>query len=172
MTIYVGLSTPKDFKIGAKCISWWMNRPYSHVYIRFVSSDKDIPSNVYHAAHGMVHFREFNNFQKENKVIKEYEIPVTAEIRKRALIKCMQLSGEKYGYLELPKILMSDIVYNICKQEIKFTNSKGYICSELVGTLLVDDLGIEFNHLLHLLKPSHIDDKLSELGFKVQNGLK
>lgn len=166
-SIYIGFSRPTEWKIGAKAISWWMRQPYSHVYIRFVSSDSDIPSNVYHAANGMVHFRAFENFKKDNLVIKEYEIPLTAEARKRTLIKCMKLSAEHYGWLELPKIFVSDVAYSCFGRDIHFENSKGYICSELVGTLLTEELGIQFCHPTHLLKPSHIDNKLKSLNYKV-----
>lgn len=156
--IYIGFSYPKKFKLGAKAISVWMNRPYSHVYIRFESSK--LPSNVYHAAHGMVHFREFENFKKENNIIKEYKIQVTSTQKLDVLIKSIQLAGEVYGYSELGKIFISDIFYNITEKEIKFNNGKGYICSELVAKICENDLGIKFNKPKHLLKPSHIDEEL------------
>lgn len=165
--IYIGFSRPIKWKIGAKMITWWLNKPYSHVYLRFVSSDSDIPSNVYHAANGMVHFRSFENFKKDNIIVKEYEIPLTAEVRKRTLIRCMNLSAEQYGWLELPKIFIADIVYSLFNCNIRFKNSKGYICSELVGVLLTEGLGLEFYHPLHLLKPSHIDSVLKSLQYKV-----
>jgi len=72
MKIYVGFSKPIKCKIGAKAISWWIGAPYSHTYIRFESSDPEIPSNVYHAAHGMVHFMTQERFHSINQTVVEY----------------------------------------------------------------------------------------------------
>lgn len=167
--VYIGFSKPIKWKIGAAAISWWTDRPYSHVYVRFVSSDPQIPSNVYHAAHGMVHFRAFENFLLDNKVIKEYKIPMSAQTRKRTLIHCMKINGEGYGYSELGKIFISDIAYSCFQKQIHFKNGKGYICSELVGKLMTEELGHTFNKPLNLLKPSHIEDKLKELKYEESN---
>lgn len=156
--IYIGFSYPKEFKIGAKAIAWWTSSPYSHVYLRFESSK--IPSSVYHAANGMVHFREFDNFTKDNHIIKEYEIELNDDHRLQTLIRCMKLSGEKYGTAELVKIFISDIAFAVCEKIFIFQNSKGYICSELVGELCRDMLGLSFEKPLFLLKPIDIDKKL------------
>ncbi len=161
--IRIGFSYPKKFKIGAKSISWWIGAPYSHVYIRFESSDPRLPSNVYHAAHGMVHFKSFENFCKENFVIKEYKIEVDQDARVEFLAHCMRLSGEGYGYCELIKIFAADLVHSVFEKNIKFKNGKGYICSELVGELLSKRMGVRFYKPLYLLKPNHIDIALASI---------
>jgi hypothetical protein len=159
--LYIGLSYPKEFKIGAASIAWWTNRPYSHVYVRFAYSDsKDA---IFHAAHGMVHFLSVNNFHKINNTIKEYEIKLTDLEHEAFFDECMELAGEKYGTVELGKILTSDIVWNLFKKEINWKNSKGYICSELVGNLCVNRLKMKFNKPLFLLKPSDVDQSLEKL---------
>jgi hypothetical protein len=74
------------------------------------------------------------------------------------------LAGEKYGYVELAKILAVDIAaYAHCK--IDLGDSPGYVCSGIVGKLLVEDLGIQFDRPVYLLKPSHVDDALKSLGY-------
>lgn len=165
--IYVGFSYPVEFKIGAYAIKTWSGVDYSHVYIRFESSNPKIPSTVYHAAHGMVHFREFSKFKETNLVVKEYCIEITELDRIDILSECMFLSGEGYGYIELLKIFLTDVVYTVCKHDINTSNGKGYICSELVGTLLIDKLKLTFLKPTHLLKPSDIDEKLNLSGFKL-----
>lgn len=161
--LYVGFSYPREFKIGAKAIAWWSSVDYSHVYLRFDS--QKIPSSVYHAAHGMVHFREYGKFMEENKVIKEYEIEVSDADYLKTLIRCMLIAGDKYGFSELFKILSSDIAYSVFKKELQFENGKGYICSELVGELCKDVLQLKFNKPLYLLKPLDIDQNLKANGF-------
>lgn len=159
--IYIGFSSPNKFKIAAELIKFWIKRPYSHVYIRFVSSDPEIPSSVYHAANGMVHFRTFENFKKDNNVISEYALPVSRELRKKILIFAMNLSAEPYDKLDLVKILVTDILHFF---GIKLTtySGVGYICSELVGKILIEFFGYKFNKPQHLLKPSDIEDSLKE----------
>lgn len=162
--IYIGFSYPRHFKIGAYAIKKWMNKSYSHVYIRF-DSNGGIPSTVYHAAHGMVHFREFEKFINENYVIKEYEIELPEMDRKDTLIHCIKLSGEKYGTVDLSKIVLCDVAHALgCKIEPK--NSKGYICSELVGTIMCEKLNATFCKPLNLIKPNDIEYKLVQMGYK------
>lgn len=159
--IYIGFSYPNEFKIGAYAIKKWMGTEYSHVYLRFESSVEGVPTNVYHAAHGMVHFREFERFKTDNLIIKEYCLEISDADRIAALIQCMYLSGEVYGYTELGKILITDIACSLGK-EITTYDGKGYICSELVGKLLVDRLKLTFDKPTFLLKPLDIEVKLIE----------
>jgi len=161
--IYIGFSYPKKFKIGAKAISIWTASPYSHTYIRFESQDPRIPSSVYHAAHGMVHFRPFDKFLEENDSLREYEIEMSIDDRVDILAHCMSLSGEGYGYSELAKIVLADLHYWITERELKLGDSKGYICSELVGKILNKKFNLTFNKPLNLLKPSDIDGTLAQL---------
>lgn len=155
--IYIGFSSPKKFKLGAKLIQLWQNQPYSHIYLRFESSK--IQSSVYHAARGMVHFRSLENFKKENNIIKEYIIELLDEDRYKLLDHCISLCGEVYGYLELAQIFAFDICTFI-GINIKFENLKGYVCSELVGQLCSDNFKIEFNKPINLIKPVDIDAEL------------
>lgn len=165
--IYIGFSYPKEFKIGAYAIKKWMGTEYSHVYLRFESSSPEVPSNVYHAAHGMVHFREFENFKKDNLVIKEYAIEVSQSGRLKTLVDCMYLSGEGYGYAELGKIFATDIAHFLGCQLVTY-DGRGYICSELVGDLLVKQLQLKFDKPTHLLKPLDIDLKLEQIYGKIK----
>lgn len=157
--LYIGFSYPKKIKVGATAISWWTNRPYSHVYLRFTySNSKD---TIFHAAHGMVHFRSAENFLKENNVVKEYCVELSEACSDKFFDDCMELAGEDYGCVELLKIFTSDIAYSMFQKEIQFKNSRGYICSELVGTLCKDRLQLEFSKPMFLLKPGDIDFALS-----------
>ena len=71
MKIIIGCS--RNNKIGSELIQWWLNTNYSHVYAKWHLNDqnRDI---VYQASHGMVHFRASNHFNKDNTVVKEFEI--------------------------------------------------------------------------------------------------
>lgn len=148
--IYIGFSKPKKFKLFSALISAWIDKPYSHVYIRFKSSNPLVPSTVYHAANGMVHFVTEEKFLINNQVILEFSV---SGDKTPFLIHCMKLAGESYGYCELLKILLSDFT----GLKIFNKNGYGYICSELVGRLLIDQLNINFNKPTHLLRPDDIE---------------
>ena len=153
--IYIGFSSPNKFKIGAEAIKFWTGANYSHAYVRFVSNHDEIPSTVYQASHGMVHFRSFDKFQEDNKIIHEVCLLCDDKTKLKVLAHCMQLSGESYGYIELVTILLSDIA-NSFNIKLATKDGHGYICSELVGTLLTQHFDIKFNKPCHLLKPTDI----------------
>jgi hypothetical protein len=160
---YVGFSSPKKKKIGAELIKWWTGSPYSHVYIRFESSAPDVPSTMYHAAHGMVHFLTKERFEKQNTIVVEYPFDVTSEQRKHVLIKCMNISGERYGYTELIKIFILDLAKKISWDKLEFHNSKGYICSELVAEILEDLYQIKWDKPKYTLYPKDIEKAIIDI---------
>lgn len=157
--MYIGFSYPKKFKLGAWIISKWIGKPYSHVYIKFESNK--IPNTVYHAANGMVHFIAEENFKAVNNVIKEIKLPHSDIARKVILSHAIYLSGIKYGYTELFKIFISDICTYLNCPILKSYNGAGYICSELVGEVLEDYYGVQWNKPKHLLKPNDIEEVLN-----------
>ena len=163
MKIYIGFSRPIKDKIGAKAISWWINRPYSHVYVRFESQDPEIPSTVYHAAHGWVHFLDKERFDKNNKTVVEYPIEVTPQQRKKLLIKCMKLAFEKYSILELVNLFLTDVLFRLGCTRVKFHDPRGYICSELIAELLEAVFNVIWDKPKYLLHPGDIEDKLASL---------
>lgn len=157
-SLYIGFSYPKKFRIGAWVISKWLGKPYSHVYIKFESDT--IPNTIYHAANGMVHFMEENNFKSINHIIKEIKLPPSATARKVILTHAIYLAGVKYGYIELLKIFISDVCTFLNCPIFKSYNGAGYICSELVAEVLKDYYGIQWDKPHHLIKPNDIEEVL------------
>ena len=163
--IRVGFSRPKKCGISSFLIRKWIGEEYSHVFIRFNLGIGDQKSDVvFHAAHGMVHFKSFKNFKDENVVVKEYLVAVSDEELSAISDHCIDLAGDKYGYVELIKIALSDMSYSLFKRQITFKNSRGYICSELVGEVL-SSLGMKFDKPLNLLSPKNIEDALIQDGY-------
>lgn len=161
MKIIIGASY--NCAIGSELLRWWMDTNYSHVYIRWHlnTQDRDV---VYHAAHGMVHFREFNKFSKENTTTKEFILNITDEQFQKLSQKCIDLSGEKYSTAELFQIFVSDIT----KGRVKFKDQKGYICSELMAEFL-EDFGIQFDKPNFLVRPDDIVNKLAARSVRKPN---
>lgn len=157
-TIYIGFSSPINFKIGAELIKEWTRSNYSHVYMRFENESLGL-STVYQASHGMVHFMEYENFLKINKCMKEYKIVVNDKDYKELLIKCIKLLGEPYGYVEL----LVTAFYDVCNTlHIKFIpkDGKGYYCAELISCICSQIFNIQFDKPAYLLCPQDLDNKL------------
>lgn len=157
--IIIGAS--KNCKIGSRLIQWWIGAPYSHVYARWYLSDQD-REIVYQASHGMVHFKEFNNFKKENEIVKEFVIDVTCEQFKAFSQRCVDLAGQPYSIAELIQILASDITNG----KIHAEDQHGYICSELM-TELLESLGYKTTKPKYLVSPKDIVIFLESIGAKV-----
>lgn len=154
MNIFIGFSSPRKKKIGASLINWFLGIKYSHCYLRFDKSS--IPSVVYHATGKMVHFIEFGHFKDHNKIVREYIIPVSDEVRLSILVDAVMLTGLKYGFCDLIKIFLTTIF----KKRFAFSDS-GYICSELVGSMMEKHLGYKFDKDLSIVTPKDIDTALN-----------
>ncbi len=148
MKLTIGAS--RNTKIGSDFIQWWMGTNYSHVYARWTlrTQERDI---VYQASHGMVHYRSLDNFTRDNIVVKEFAIELTDEQFKKFSIKCIDLAGERYSYVQLFQLFLSDLTNG----KIKFEDQGGYICSELMCELL-EDIGIKIDKPKHLVRPDDI----------------
>lgn len=161
MTILIGFSKPKAWKIGAELIKWWIQKPYSHVFVCW-KSERFSRVLLYHAAHGSVHFLSLERFKESNEIVKLYEILLTEEQYKGLIQKCIDLSGIDYGYAELIKILVKDTCDLLGFQCKMVENSRGYICSELLAELLIG-LGAVFTRPAHLVRPDQIEDSLADI---------
>ncbi len=158
MNIKIAFSKPLNFKLGAEAISWWMGEEYSHVLLVFEYADSK-PA-VFHAAHGMVHFKSLTNFLKDNTIVKEYSIQLSDEQQSLFFDDCMELAGEKYSVKELAQILAVDLAFMIFRKDIGSQEMCGYICSELVGKFCIEKMNIKFDKPTYLLKPNDIDKAL------------
>lgn len=167
MRLAVGFSKPNKFKIGAWLISKWINKPYDHAFVAFYYDDSK--AAVFEAAQGNVHFKSLVNFINENEIVKLYPIDIAKKEHIEFFDECMNLSCEPYSIKELVNILFYDICYKLGKK-ITVPDCKGYICSELVGKLLIDKMNITFDKPKQLLSPADIEDKLQELHIKATNG--
>lgn len=159
--IVIGFSSPKQFKIGAEAIKYWCGTPYSHVLVSW-KSDRIDRTLVYHASHGSVHFNSAQTFCDENDIVKSYELNITEDQYIKLVAKCVDLAGIEYSRIELIKIFIKDIGDRLGFNIQGFQNSKGYVCSELLGELLID-LGVSFDRPTFLLRPDHIEKALLQM---------
>lgn len=162
--LYIGFSSPNSWMPGAALIQMWQRTDYSHCYLRFY--DESLGLNiVYHAAHGMVHYVEHENFKSTTIIRKEYEIELSNNDEWLTRWECAKLAAQPYGHAELAKIVLHDIA-NYFGIKTDFKDGRGYVCSELMGKLCVDRLKIEFKKPKHLLTPRDIDIALEKREYR------
>jgi hypothetical protein len=155
MKIVVGASRKSSgITIGSELIQLWQNTDYSHVYVRWYLDDQE-REIVYQASRGSVHYQSLGNFTKDNTIVKEFVLEISCEQFKKMSQKCIDLAGQSYSMLELAQIFFNGIF------NIKFADQPGYICSELIGELLID-LGYKFSKPSYLLTPRDIIETLQD----------
>jgi hypothetical protein len=152
--IIIGCS--RNSLIGSKIIQWWIGANYSHVYTKWYLSDQN-REIVYHAAHGLVHFRAAKHFNNDNIVVEEFEIELTCEQFSKFSTKCIDLAGEEYSKLQLLHIFL----VGVTNGKFKTKDQPGYICSELMCELL-EDLGYKFQKPKYLVDPKDIIECLKK----------
>jgi len=160
MEIFIAFSYPKKFKIGAWVISRFLKKPYSHVLIYWKTESLN-RTLVYQASHGHVHFIEFNNFLRENNLIKVYNLIINREQFINVSQKCVDLASQPYDFKGVIALGLHEFLLNFgIKTRLK--DHKGYFCSELLASLLEDVFDKPFLKDNHLIKPSDIELFLQE----------
>jgi len=158
--LIVGFSKPRKLKVGSELIKLWINKPYSHVYMRYIDSQgRDL---VFHAAHGTVHPILFENFNKENETLKQFELELSVD--EYELFK--NIYYEKCGILYSKKGIICIPIHDIAWKMgfyLKTEDDPGYICSELAGYALTTLKGIKFKKPFNILRPDDIDQRLQLL---------
>lgn len=168
--LYIGLSAPKKFKLGAAIIKWGEKTPYSHVYIRRVS--KNIGEYVYQAtAAGGVNFMGIDIFNNHNEIFEEYEFEV--QDMSNVLRFFISNAGKEYSIKQI--LILSKIILIHDKLGIKYNSSqsningdKEFICSELGAIILKDFLGVsEIPEAQDLITPKKLKPILQKYGKRV-----
>jgi hypothetical protein len=158
-TIVVGFSSPKKFKIGAYLIKWWINKPYSHVYINWTDSqDRDV---VWQASNGCVHTILKQNFIKENNIVKEITLEITEEEYEKLRDFCYEHSGSVYSHSDLVTIVIYDLAIRLGLKPV-FENVKGFICSELVAKMLATVFEAFLPKPDYLMRPDDVENLFNE----------
>lgn len=101
MKLRLGFSTTNS--LPSKAIRWAIGAPYSHTYIRFYDEFLGI-NFVVHADWPGVVVIQADRFEKENKVLEEYEFEVPNgenDTLKAALCRNLRYLGSRYDYLSI-----------------------------------------------------------------------
>lgn len=132
--LYIGFSTTNGL------LSWLIRKAsgtnFSHTFISFHSGILG-GDMVCHAAHGFVHFLNYEKFKKHAKVVEIYEFDISLADRFTVMKYCLDKAGSKYGFTTLfgiaIKLLLKRFNVNVANPFADGPNS--YICSEMVNDI-------------------------------------
>lgn len=161
MGIIIGFSKPKKklFPFFSWAIRLFDQTPYSHVYVRWTTKvGVDI---VYQASHTSVHFMSKKLFDEQVHVISEYEIQITDDKYDDLIRYCLTNAGMQYGVMQIVGIAIA-YLFKMPKNPL----NKGYVCSELVGSILSQLGAIKPEKDLNLLTPKDIEQLLIDNNIK------
>jgi len=152
--IIIGFATPTKFKVGAALIRWWINKPYSHVFVKY--QDDQGRAMVFQASHGIVHLCSQERFLSDNTIIKTYNTNISEVEYQQFRDFYYDKLGESYAYLDIAIIMMYDILTKAINIK-SVPDAPGYVCSSLIASMLYNIKGISCNKPLHLIRPDDID---------------
>lgn len=159
MDIIVGFSRARSkFKVASSINQLVENRPYSHVYLKFVLFNVIM---VAQASHGYVNFISFMKFDSENETIYTYRLSCENDCFSKVLLpKIFNLLGSKYSYTQLLLIAIKKLF----KLEMHWYNKSKYFISSEFAAIICKSLGVNVNSELDYITPSDLEQILKDNG--------
>jgi hypothetical protein len=136
-TIKIGFSRPKKWKPFATLIMKGYGIPYSHVYIK-IWSEKYQRNLIYQASHTMVNFMGTELFDRENEIVREFPVEISAQSRTDLMQFAIDNAGIPYGVKNAFGLAVQRLA-QLCGFKIKnpFSDgSKSFVCCEIAGYVL------------------------------------
>lgn len=149
----IGMSYRKGFAPLSSLIRWWMNVSYSHTYVQ-------IDEMVYHATSKGVHCISREEFEKNNKTVKEYDFKDVDNNLVKMI--CLLHMNKSYGYISLLGIFLRDL-FGI--KLLGADDNRTFICSELVGTIMEAVFKVELGDQ-NYFTPRDIEEKIEWINYK------
>ncbi len=150
-TITVGFSRPKKWNPLSWAIMKAQGAEYSHVYMKFYSSSLE-RELIYQASGLQVNFVGSKLFNDHHLTVHEFQFQISEESHKKALQFAVDNAGKPYSIKQLFSILS----YISINKPLFKDGRSAYVCSELIGQMLKEDLGIKVEQDLDLIMPKDI----------------
>ena len=163
--LIIGFSkSKKKFALYSWLIRFVEGTEFSHAYIRWYSNslERDV---IYQASGTMVNFCGRGVFDEHHQVVDEFEVELSAEVKKKVIQYAMDNAGVPYGLK--PALGMGWVRFmKILGYEVPNPfrdGKKTYVCSELVADILVEVLGHDLDHDLDDVGPRILYDYAKKL---------
>lgn len=159
--LVVGFSRPKTWKIFAWIIMKLLKTPYDHVYLRLYlhSYEREI---IYQASGSRVNFMNFNIFENENDIIKEFNITTSEENYIKLLQFCIDNVAKPYSLKEAFGLGLTRIAkFFGLKIENPFKEqNNSYVCSVIASYIIENFTPIDLPENFQDMDPKDLYDFL------------
>jgi uncharacterized protein YjhX (UPF0386 family) len=143
MKIVIGLSTPRKKGVLSRIVQSWGGTKFSHAFIEIRSSYlREGNQIIYHASGTCVKIESADNFEKDNVVVKSYDLPIDRKIKRKIMNFAISRTGRPYNVLQLLGFVVMRLRNKLGFKGGNPWGGGGYVCTELVAELLNDHLGI------------------------------
>ena len=148
-------------KLTSRLISWRIRRPYSHVAIVFFSPWLGLDL-VIQASHGMVHCIPLEHMNRDNVVVKKFDLCLTQEQIARGIRWAVRMCG--CGYSELGAIAATIPLFRALG--VGLDGDDEFICSEFAARFMEETMGQPLNHMRgddDYIDPALLEDLIADL---------
>jgi hypothetical protein len=164
MRIIIGFSRAKSKKlIMSTIIQKVLNRPFSHVYVRFSDAITNRPL-IFEASHGMVHFGTYERLKLFNVVVEEYFIDIDNEQYMKLWNFMLDRLEVKYSLLGF---LWAGLKELLGIKVVTGDGEQSEICSELAARVC-ESLGLDVPGELDYVTPKDLQKFVSGTMKKVE----
>lgn len=163
--LIIGFSrSKKRFPVYGWLIMLFEGTPFSHVYIRWYSQGLD-RNIIYQASGQAVNFMNPATWTEHNKVVEEFQIPVSEDQKKKIVQFAMDNVGIPYGWkAAIGMGYMKIMSWFGKKVKNPFRDGRSaYVCSELVATMLTDYFGANIKDDLDSAGPAIVYDYIKRI---------
>lgn len=155
--IRIGFSRPRNriFPLFSWLVRLYMGKPYSHVYLEFMS-DKSPITFIYEAVGTGVRFVGKRYWERYAQEVLHFDVYCSDKENYYELLEyCAQGEGQPYGFLQNIGVAIADL-FNLKSNPFK----AGKNCSEVVAKFLKKEEFILPNKELNLITPADIEEVL------------
>lgn len=140
-TITIGFSkNTNSWAIGSLLIRWFMNRPFSHTYLKF-KEDQFSDSTISQETGAGCGYISETRFLSVDTVVAEFPIQISDELYAEIMQDCHKYAGVKYGYLQNLGLAYARIMARLGIRLKRNPISDGMNCSEWMCYILMEVYG-------------------------------
>ena len=166
-TVTIGFSKNADDKIFSIGLQSYMDRDYSHCFVKYHTKHHLGDDAIYHSSLSAgVGYMSQTIFEEDNTIVMLYELEVSDEVYKEIKEALFKVCGRKYGLMQNLGILIVDLLRGI---GIKAKNPfvKGENCSEMVYRHVLANLFPEHKYDPDTITPSEVEDILNKVAKRI-----
>lgn len=162
--ITIGFSRNSKDAIFSVLLQKYLNRPYSHCYVKFETKKHLGEDSIYHSSMSSgVGFMSEPVFHENNETVAEYVLYLDDEKYTQVRNNLFKVCGKKYGFWQNIGIALVDIARELgCKINNPFVKNEN--CSELLYRHFISLAYPQFEYDHETITPKEREDIIKQIG--------